>query len=145
LSLRSRSGCSRIFRAMSDTGVRRFGGRCRGWRSPVCSRRSRSRAFLGAAATCRRYGLKTGGQPTQPIELPGVLLAAVATLGLGLVLGPEAPLIALGMGLGFLAVRQLKKDAPDQAVALMAAAGSFAAGLLAAHLPGYGETQALPC
>ena len=72
-------------------------------------------------------GLKTGGAPTQPIELPGVLLAAVATLGLGLVLGPEAPLIALGMGLGILAMRQLKKDAPDQAVALMAAAGSFAA------------------
>jgi H+/Cl- antiporter ClcA len=72
-------------------------------------------------------GLKTGGTPTQPIELPGVLLAAVATLGLGLVLGPEAPLIALGMGLGILAMRQLKRDAPDQAVALMAAAGSFAA------------------
>ena len=33
---------------------------------------------------------------TQPIELAGVLLAAVATLGFGLVLGPEAPLIALG-------------------------------------------------
>jgi hypothetical protein len=30
-------------------------------------------------------GLKTGGAPTQPIELPGVLLAALATLGLGLV------------------------------------------------------------
>jgi H+/Cl- antiporter ClcA len=45
-------------------------------------------------------GLKTGGSPTQPIELPGVLLAALATLGLGLVLGPEGPLIALGLGLG---------------------------------------------
>ena len=42
--------------------------------------------------------LKTGGAPTQPIELPGILLAALATLGLGLVLAPEAPLIALGMG-----------------------------------------------
>jgi H+/Cl- antiporter ClcA len=72
-------------------------------------------------------GLKAGGQPTEPIELPGVLLAALATLGLGLVLGPEAPLIALGAGLGFLTVRQLRKDAPDQALALMAAAGSFAA------------------
>jgi chloride channel protein, CIC family len=72
-------------------------------------------------------GLKTGGAPTQPIELPGVLLAALATLGLGLVLGPEAPLIALGMGLGFLAMRLVKKDAPEQALALMAAAGSFAA------------------
>src|SRR4051794_15078424 len=27
-------------------------------------------------------GLKTGGPPTTPIELPGVLLAALATLGL---------------------------------------------------------------
>ncbi|HEV2997970.1 MAG TPA: chloride channel protein, partial [Solirubrobacteraceae bacterium] len=72
-------------------------------------------------------GLKTGGAPTQPIELPGILLAALATLGLGLVLGPEAPLIALGMGLGFLAMRLARKDAPDQALALMAAAGAFAA------------------
>ena len=72
-------------------------------------------------------GLKTGGAPTQPIELPGILLAALATLGLGLVLGPEAPLIALGMGLGALAIRLARKDAPDQLVALMAAAGAFAA------------------
>ncbi|PWU24379.1 MAG: Cl- channel voltage-gated family protein [Candidatus Rokuibacteriota bacterium] len=72
-------------------------------------------------------GLKTGGAPTQPIELPGVLLAALATLGLGLVLGPEAPLIAVGMGLGILSTRLVKKDAPQQALGLMAAAGSFAA------------------
>lgn len=72
-------------------------------------------------------GLKTGGAPTQPIELPGILLAALATLGLGLVLGPEAPLIAVGMGLGALAIRLARKDAPDQVVALMAAAGAFAA------------------
>jgi chloride channel protein, CIC family len=72
-------------------------------------------------------GLKTGGTPTTPVELPGVLLAATATLGLGLVLGPEAPLIALGMGLGILAIRLVKKDSPDQVLALMAAAGGFAA------------------
>ena len=72
-------------------------------------------------------GLSTGGGPTQPIDLPGVLVAALATLGLGLVLGPEAPLIALGMGLGVLAVRRAKPDAPDQLVMVMAAAGSFAA------------------
>jgi hypothetical protein len=47
-------------------------------------------------------GLATGR--TRPIELPGVLLAAAATIGLGVVLGPEAPLIALGSGLGMLAV-----------------------------------------
>jgi chloride channel protein, CIC family len=72
-------------------------------------------------------GLSTGGRPTQPIELPGVMLAALATLGLGLVLGPEAPLIALGAGLGILAVRLARKDAPNQALSIMAAAGSVAA------------------
>ena len=72
-------------------------------------------------------GLGGGGGPTQPIELPGVLVAAVATLGFGLVLGPEAPLIALGMGLGVLAVRRAKRDAPEELVMVMAAAGSFAA------------------
>jgi H+/Cl- antiporter ClcA len=72
-------------------------------------------------------GLKAGGAPTRPIDLPGVLLAALATLGLGLVLGPEGPLIALGVGLGTLAVRSIKRDVPEQAVGLMASAGAFAA------------------
>jgi H+/Cl- antiporter ClcA len=70
-------------------------------------------------------GLKTGA--TAPLELPGVLLAALATIGLGLVLGPEAPLIALGSGLGVLAIRQVRRDAPEPVVAVVAAAGSFAA------------------
>ncbi|HEY2435638.1 MAG TPA: chloride channel protein [Solirubrobacteraceae bacterium] len=72
-------------------------------------------------------GLKMGGGPARAIELPGILLAALATLGLGLVLGPEAPLIALGTALGALAMRLARRDAPDQALALMAAAGAFAA------------------
>lgn len=72
-------------------------------------------------------GLKAGGPQIRPIDLPGVLLAALATLGLGLVLGPEGPLIAVGIGLGTIAMRLVKRDAPDQAVGLMAAAGSFAA------------------
>jgi chloride channel protein, CIC family len=72
-------------------------------------------------------GLKTGGGLTQPVDLPGVLLAALATLGLGLVLGPEAPLIALGMGVAVLAVRLIRSDAPEQVQRLMAASGSFAA------------------
>jgi H+/Cl- antiporter ClcA len=71
-------------------------------------------------------GFKTGGAPL-PIEIPGIVLAALATLSLGAVLGPEAPLIALGGGLGGLAMRLVKKDAPPTAIALMAAAGSFAA------------------
>jgi H+/Cl- antiporter ClcA len=72
-------------------------------------------------------GLKVGGAPTLPVDLPGVVLAALATVGLGLVLGPESPLIALGAGLGLLAIRSVKGDAPDQAQAVMAASGSFAA------------------
>jgi len=71
-------------------------------------------------------GFKAGGSPT-PIELPGVLLAALATLSLGVVLGPEAPLIALGGGLGICAIRLVKRDAPDRTKAVVAAAGSFAA------------------
>ncbi|POH68648.1 MULTISPECIES: chloride channel protein [Cryobacterium] len=71
-------------------------------------------------------GFKAGGFP-QPRELPGVVLAALATLALGAVLGPEAPLIALGGGLGALAIRLIKKDSPPSAVAVVASAGSFAA------------------
>ena len=71
-------------------------------------------------------GLKAG-PATQPIELPGVLLAAIATIGLGMVLGPEAPLIALGTGLALLTVRLIKKDVPDRVSIVLAAAGSFAA------------------
>lgn len=57
-------------------------------------------------------GLKT--EMSQPVELPGVMLAAVATIGLGMVLGPEAPLIALGGGLGILAVRLIPRDLPPR-------------------------------
>ena len=72
-------------------------------------------------------GFKSGeGAPT-PAQLPGVLLAALATLTFGVVLGPEAPLIALGGGLSVLAVRLAKRDMPARATAVVAAAGSFAA------------------
>lgn len=60
-------------------------------------------------------------------ELPGVALAALASLGLGAVLGPEAPLIALGGGLAVYAVRLLRPGAPPSVSAMVAAAGSFAA------------------
>jgi H+/Cl- antiporter ClcA len=66
-----------------------------------------------------------GAVPT--IELPGILLASLATLCLGVVLGPEAPLIALGSGLGVLAVHLFKRDAPAMATVVIGAAGSFAA------------------
>jgi H+/Cl- antiporter ClcA len=72
-------------------------------------------------------GFKAGAGAPGPAELPGVLLAALATLSLGVVLGPEAPLIALGGGLGVLAIRLANRDAPARASAMVAAAGSFAA------------------
>ncbi|HEV3290797.1 MAG TPA: chloride channel protein [Streptosporangiaceae bacterium] len=72
-------------------------------------------------------GFKAGGGGPRPAELPGVVLAALATLSLGVVLGPEAPLIALGAGLGICAIKLVKRDAPDRVTAMVAAAGSFAA------------------
>ena len=72
-------------------------------------------------------GFKPGGGPPPLIDLPGIVLAAFATLSLGVVLGPEGPLIALGAGLGALAVRLVKRDAPARVQSVLAAAGSFAA------------------
>ncbi|UGQ12001.1 chloride channel protein [Yinghuangia sp. ASG 101] len=71
-------------------------------------------------------GLSAGGAPTAR-ELPGIALAAIAALSLGAVLGPEAPLIALGGGLAVCAARLLKPDLPRNAAAIVGAAGSFAA------------------
>src|SRR3954464_7217570 len=71
-------------------------------------------------------GFKAAG-PVPPVQLPGVLFAALATLAFGAVLGPEAPLILMGSGLGVLAVRLAARDAPPRAAAVMAATGSFAA------------------
>jgi H+/Cl- antiporter ClcA len=72
-------------------------------------------------------GFKAGAGAPSPAELPGVVLAALAGLSLGVVLGPEAPLIALGGGLGLCAVRLSRRPVPPRAGAVVAAAGSFAA------------------
>ena len=66
-----------------------------------------------------------GMSPVRPVELPGILLAALATLGLGLVLGPEGPLIALGLGLAAIAVRLVRLDETESQ--LLVLAGAFAA------------------
>ena len=68
-----------------------------------------------------------GGGMTQPIDLTGVLLAATLSLVLGAVIGPEAPLIALGGGLAILAANRTRLRESRQAVTLLAAAGSAAA------------------
>ncbi|MEV6833397.1 chloride channel protein [Streptomyces sp. NPDC051133] len=72
-----------------------------------------------------------GGAPVGPRELPGVFLAAVLTLPLGVVLGPEAPLMAVGSALALLALRlrvRLRRKAADpHETTVVATAGSTAA------------------
>ncbi|MET9192042.1 chloride channel protein [Streptomyces olivaceus] len=68
-----------------------------------------------------------GGAPVGPRELPGAVLAALATLPLGVVLGPEAPLMAVGSGLALLAVRRAGAGKDPRASAIVATAGSTAA------------------
>jgi len=71
-------------------------------------------------------GLHVGGT-TSPIDLPGIALAALATLALGAVLGPEAPLIAIGGGLAVYAVRLSRRSVEPTTAVVVGAAGSFAA------------------
>ncbi|HLK72106.1 MAG TPA: chloride channel protein [Streptosporangiaceae bacterium] len=84
------------------------------------------RYLPGTGGASPAEGFKTH-RPPIPAELPGVILAAFATLAFGAVLGPEAPLIAIGGGLVVLALRAARRDVPDQAAAVLASAGSFAA------------------
>jgi hypothetical protein len=71
-------------------------------------------------------GFHAGGV-AQANELPGIFLAALAGLSLGAVIGPEAPVIALGGGLAVLAVKLSRRDVPSSTAAVIAATGSFAA------------------
>jgi len=72
------------------------------------------------------HGLAAGGLPVIR-NLLGVLLAAVASIGLGLVLGPEAPLLALGGGLALLTLRLSRREPPPQVTVLVAVVGTFTA------------------
>jgi H+/Cl- antiporter ClcA len=66
--------------------------------------------------------------PPTPVQLPGVILAALASLAFGAVIGPEMPLIALGSGLAVLATKAARRrPVPAQGVQVLGAAGSFAA------------------
>jgi H+/Cl- antiporter ClcA len=84
------------------------------------------RYLPGTGGASPAEGFKTH-RPPVPAQLPGVILAALATLICGAVLGPEAPLIAIGGGLVMLALRAARREVPDQAAAILASAGSFAA------------------
>ncbi|MGX2993323.1 chloride channel protein [Streptomyces sp. JNUCC 64] len=67
------------------------------------------------------------GKATAPSALPGVVLAGVASLAFGAVLGPEAPLMAIGSGLALLAVRSARRERAPRLVAVLGAAGSATA------------------
>ena len=79
----------------------------------------------GGRSPADGFTAEEGAPP--PIELPGIFLAAFAGLSLGAVIGPEAPLIALGGGLAAGAIRLAPRDTPPRTEAVVGAAGSFAA------------------
>jgi H+/Cl- antiporter ClcA len=83
-------------------------------------------------------GFHPGGGPPAPVPLLGIAVAALVSLGFGAVVGPEAPLIAIGGGLAAATVRLARRGAPAQTLAVVAAAGSFAAisALLGSPLAG---------
>ena len=68
-------------------------------------------------------GIQHGATPVR--YAPGIALAALGTLGFGLVLGPEAPVIALGSAVG-VAMTNLARPDP-RGGAVLATAGSFSA------------------
>lgn len=89
-------------------------------------------AGLLVAAACRLPGHGghsplegLGMSAVEPMYLWSILLAALASLSLGLVLGPEAPLIALGLGLGVVATRVARLEGTQ--AQLLSFAGAFAA------------------
>ena len=67
-----------------------------------------------------------GGQPL-PLEMPSIVIAALVSLVLGAVVGPEAPLVAIGSGIVVVALHKTKVGAQPQALQLLAVAGSAAA------------------
>ncbi len=91
---------------------------------------------LGAlvVAAARRFLPGDGGHdpregmsatPTPPSHALGVALAAVGTLAFGAVLGPEAPVIALGSAVGLAITRRARLA--ERETAVLAMAGSFSA------------------
>jgi H+/Cl- antiporter ClcA len=66
-----------------------------------------------------------GGGATPWRYAPGIVLAALGTLAFGAVLGPEAPLIALGSVVGMIAIEVFPADPAETQV--LATAGSFSA------------------
>ncbi|MET9468253.1 chloride channel protein [Streptomyces sp. NPDC006544] len=80
----------------------------------------------GAGGHVPVSGLDDSGPPSSR-ALPGVLLAALASLPFGAVLGPEAPLIALGGGLALLFRNLAQVPATARSAVLLGTAGAAAA------------------
>jgi len=110
--------------AGSAPGAGRAPGRAH---DPVSARNRRSLA-------CRRVQGRGGALPRRP-KLPGIIVAALATLSLGVVLGPEAPLIAIGAGSASALSALLSGMPPARTSAMVAAAGSAAGHQHAARFP----------
>jgi H+/Cl- antiporter ClcA len=68
-----------------------------------------------------------GGDPMPWRYGPGILLAAFGTLAFGAVLGPEAPLIAIGSVVGTIAVALAPRPIAPQGRVVLSTAGSFSA------------------
>jgi H+/Cl- antiporter ClcA len=89
-------------------------------------------AGLLVAAACRLPGHGGHGplegistSAPRPVDLWSILLASLASLALGAVLGPEAPLIAIGLVLGVVAARLVRMEGTEGQ--LLGLAGAFAA------------------
>jgi H+/Cl- antiporter ClcA len=79
----------------------------------------------GGASPAPGFGVHP---PPTPVQLPGVILAALASLAFGAVIGPEMPLIALGSGLAVLATKAARRrPVPAQGVRVLGGTGAFAA------------------
>jgi H+/Cl- antiporter ClcA len=63
--------------------------------------------------------------PTPVRFVPGIVLAALGTLGFGLVLGPEAPVMAVGSAVGVAVTTLVKAD--EKETGILASAGQFSA------------------
>ncbi|WP_333768848.1 chloride channel protein [Streptomyces sp. IBSBF 2435] len=81
--------------------------------------------FPGRGGHIPAAGLHAGGATRA--ALPGVVLAALLCLPFGVILGPEAPLIALGGGLALLFRDLARAPATGASNALLGAAGAAAA------------------
>ena len=79
-------------------------------------------------------GLSTGG-PSGPAIVPGVVLAGLATIGFGLVLGPEAPLIVLGAGVAGLMISLAAATCRRRRVTLIAACRELCRDVVHLRLP----------